>query len=65
MKLTTNHPQSSYGQPVLVDAKGNAYGVHDITPQGQTGAQYVEAHPRCGSVATRQAYLGLVRWAVG
>ena len=29
-KLTTNHSASSYGQPVLVDPDGNAYGPGDI-----------------------------------
>lgn len=28
--LTTDHPASSYGQPVLVDQNNNAYGSADI-----------------------------------
>lgn len=29
-KLTTAHPASSYGQPVLVDSDNNAYGQDDV-----------------------------------
>jgi len=29
-RLTTDHSASSYGQPVLVDPDGNAYGPGDI-----------------------------------
>ena len=29
-KLTTNHPSSSYGKPVLVDDDGEAYGPCDL-----------------------------------
>lgn len=29
-RITTDHPASSYGQPVLVDPDGNAYGPGDI-----------------------------------
>ena len=33
--LTTEHSQSSYGQPVLVDLDiGQAYGTADILPDG-------------------------------
>lgn len=28
--LTTDHPASSYGIPVLVDEAGRAYGQHDV-----------------------------------
>lgn len=32
MKLTTDHPASSYGIPVMVDDDGNAYGPRDVVP---------------------------------
>jgi len=41
MKLTTEHPSSSYQIPVLVDDDGNAYGGYDMTPLGVIGAAYV------------------------
>ena len=44
MKLTTEHPASSYGIPVLVDDENNAYGGYDITPEGMIGAAYVMAN---------------------
>ena len=32
LHLTTDHAASSYGQPVAVDAHGNAFGPHDALP---------------------------------
>lgn len=32
LRLTTDHPASSYGVPVMVDAQGNAYGPRDVVP---------------------------------
>jgi hypothetical protein len=40
MKLTTNHPASSYGQPILL-ISGIAYGPCDRTPSGMSAAQIV------------------------
>jgi hypothetical protein len=36
--LTTDHPASSYGVPVLVDDQGNAYGPRDIVDGVQAWA---------------------------
>lgn len=44
MKLTTNHSQSSYGIPVLVDADNNAYGPDDI----------VSTHGSLGNLTARE-----------
>lgn len=41
LKLTTNHPMSSYGSPVLVDTSGQGYGPADCVPDGRTAAQFV------------------------
>lgn len=42
MKLTTDHPASSYGIPVLVDDDGNAFGPADVIPAFRvTAAEYV------------------------
>jgi len=38
--LTTDHAASSYGQPVLVDNNGNAYGPDDICPTGEPAKYY-------------------------
>jgi hypothetical protein len=43
MKLTTNHAASSYGQPVLVDESGTAYGQQDVLPNGQVAMKWVRA----------------------
>ena len=41
--LTTEHPASSYGQPVLVDTDtGQAYGKADILPDGTPAAKLYE-----------------------
>lgn len=40
LRLTTDHPASSYGIPVLVDADGIAYGVKDNTPVGEAMPLY-------------------------
>lgn len=40
-KLTTDHPSSSYGQPVLVDPQGNPYGPGDITPVDYVGQKEI------------------------
>lgn len=42
-RLTTDHAASSYGQPVLVDEDGEAYGVADVLPNGQSAEAYVAA----------------------
>jgi hypothetical protein len=34
--LTTDHSQSCYGIPVLVDQDGNAYGPGDTLPDGRS-----------------------------
>lgn len=38
--LTTDHPASSYGLPVLV-VDGEAYGPSDILPSGESAAAWV------------------------
>lgn len=44
MKLTTEHPSSSYGQPVLIAPDGTAYGASDAPNLfGQTPAEGVNA----------------------
>ncbi|TKJ35805.1 MAG: hypothetical protein CEE38_14470 [Planctomycetes bacterium B3_Pla] len=41
--LTTEHSQSSYGQPVLVDLDtGQAYGVADVLPDGRPAIELYE-----------------------
>lgn len=43
MFLTTEHPQSSHGLPVLLDATGNRYDPRDIVPgTGRRADQCVE-----------------------
>lgn len=32
LRLTTDHPASNYGIPVMVDAYGTAYGPRDVIP---------------------------------
>ena len=44
MKLTTDHPQSSYGLPVLVGEVGQAYGPADILPSGEGAADYAKTN---------------------
>lgn len=41
LTLTTNHPSSSYGIPVLVDENGNAYGPADRIKTTETAAEFV------------------------
>jgi len=41
-RLTTNHSASSYGIPVLVGESGDAYGVCDHLPTGETGGELVD-----------------------
>jgi hypothetical protein len=59
MRLTTQHSSSSYGQPVLLAANGTVYGPSDLTPNGQSGAEYVRTHTRCGRKALREQYCAL------
>ena len=42
-KLTTNHPASSYGQPILL-LDGIAYGPCDTIPTGMSAAQLVRTN---------------------
>jgi len=37
-RLTTAHAQSSHGQPVAIDAEGNAYGPEELGLWGRLGA---------------------------
>jgi hypothetical protein len=48
-RLTTNHAASSYGQPVLVDEAGTAYGPNDILPTGEGAVFFVARMERGGS----------------
>ena len=41
MKLTTEHTDCSYGQPVLVDDEDKTYRVGDIIPDGTPTIMYV------------------------
>jgi hypothetical protein len=54
-RLTTNHAASSYGQPVLVDEAGTAYGPNDILPTGEGAAFFVARMERGGSRLARFA----------
>lgn len=44
MRLTIDHPQSSYGLPVLVDQAGTAYGPADTLPDGTRAADWAVEH---------------------
>ncbi len=48
LKLITPPPNVNYGFPVLVDDNGTTYRAVEITPNGQTGEQYVKENPDCG-----------------
>lgn len=41
LTLTTNHASSSYGQPVLVDSHGQAFGPNDILETGERARDFV------------------------
>jgi hypothetical protein len=41
-RLTTDHSASSYGVPVLVGEDGEAYGVCDYLPSGETAGELVD-----------------------
>ena len=41
-RLTCDHAASSYGIPVLVDEDGEAYGVCDHLPSGESAGELVD-----------------------
>lgn len=42
--LTTEHTSNNYGNPLLVDDDGKAYGPDELLPSGDLSADYVVEH---------------------
>jgi hypothetical protein len=54
--LTTDHSQSSYGNPVLVSPSGTAYGIQDRLPNGiMAYIEVVGARPATAEESALQA----------
>jgi hypothetical protein len=59
--LTTDHPASSYGCPVLVDRASNAfYGAADVLPTGLRAADAVRSQGQYGALELVPRFLRVV-----